>query len=151
MNFIDKVEVSIEAGDGGNGHISFRREKYIAHGGPDGGDGGKGGDVILLASRNQNTLAKFRFQKELHAELGQNGSKRRKHGKSAPDLVVDVPVGTIAMSLDGQILADLANDGQQIVIAHGGPGGFGNAHYVNSTRQAPQFADKGEAGETLKL
>jgi GTP-binding protein len=151
MNFIDKVEVSVEAGDGGNGHISFRREKYIAHGGPDGGDGGKGGDVILLASRNQNTLAKFRFQKELHAESGQGGGKRRKHGKSAPDMLVDVPVGTMAISLEGQVLADLTNDGQQAVIAHGGPGGFGNAHYVNSTRQAPQFADKGEAGEKLKL
>jgi GTP-binding protein len=151
MNFIDKVEVSIEAGNGGNGHISYRREKYIAHGGPDGGDGGKGGDVILLASRNQNTLAKFRFQKELRAESGQSGGKRRKHGKSAFDMLVDVPVGTIAMSPEGQVLADLTNDGQQAVIAHGGPGGFGNAHYVNSTRQAPQFADKGEAGEKLKL
>ncbi len=147
MNFIDKVEVTVRAGKGGNGKISFRREKFIAKGGPDGGDGGKGGDIILVASRNQNTLARFRFQKELHAEEGQGGRPNRQHGKSGDDLMVDVPVGTIAMRADGMLLADLTEDGQQTVIARGGKGGFGNAHFVSSTRQAPKFAEKGEPGE----
>ncbi|MGH7142304.1 MAG: GTPase ObgE, partial [Candidatus Saccharimonadales bacterium] len=151
MNFIDKVEVLLTAGDGGNGGLSFRREKYVAQGGPDGGDGGKGGDVVLSASSNLNTLARFRFQKELVAEHGQNGSRRRKHGKSAPDLIIEVPIGTIAASGGGQILADLTEEGQRVIIAIGGLGGFGNAHFVSSTRQAPQFAEKGEQGETLKV
>ena len=151
MNFIDKVEVKVVAGDGGKGRVSFRREKFIARGGPNGGDGGKGGDVILIANRNQNTLAQFRFQKELHAKSGENGDKQRKHGRGAADLVVNVPIGTVALNSDGQIMADLTKDGEQVVIAHGGQGGFGNAHFVNSVRQAPQFAENGEAGELLNL
>jgi GTP-binding protein len=151
MNFIDKAEITAIAGNGGDGRTSFRREKFIAHGGPDGGDGGKGGDVILAANRNQNTLAQFRFQKELRAKSGENGDKRRRHGKSAADLVIDVPVGTLVLSSDGEVLADLVEDGQQKVIAQGGLGGFGNAHFVSSTRQAPQFAEKGEAGEHFNL
>ena len=151
MNFIDKVEVKVVAGDGGNGRVSFRREKFIARGGPNGGDGGDGGDVILVADRNQNTLAQFRFQKELHAKSGEAGDKQRKHGRGAPDLVIKVPIGTMAVNDDGQVLADLTKDGQQVVIAHGGQGGFGNAHFVNSVRQAPQFAEKGEAGEQFTL
>ncbi len=151
MKFIDKAEITVIAGDGGNGQTSFRREKFIAHGGPDGGNGGNGGNVVLVANRNQNTLAQFRFQKELQAKSGDNGSKNRRHGKSAPDLMVNVPVGTMVLTTDGQLLADLTTDGQQAVIAHGGQGGFGNAHFVSSTRQAPQFAEKGEAGERFGL
>lgn len=151
MNFIDKVEVAVGAGDGGNGRMSFRREKFIAKGGPDGGDGGHGGNVILVASRNQNTLARFRFQKELQAEPGQNGDSQRKHGRSGADLLVDVPVGTMALGADGTTVADLTEDGQQAVIARGGHGGFGNAHFVSSTRQAPKFAEKGEPGEAFTL
>ena len=151
MNFIDTVEVSVSAGSGGNGHLSFRREKFISKGGPDGGDGGKGGDVILLASRNQNTLAKFRFQKELHAQPGQDGGKKRMHGRNGSDLIVDVPVGTVAVGNDGAVVADLTEDGQRVIVAKGGFGGFGNAHFVSSTRQAPKFAEKGEPGEAVAL
>jgi GTP-binding protein len=147
--FVDSVMVSIQAGKGGDGAVSFRQEKFIDHGGPDGGDGGNGGSVVLLASRNQNTLAKFRFQKLLKANDGQPGDQRRKHGKSAPDLEVPVPVGTVILGEDGVELMDLAEDGQKVVIAAGGKGGFGNAHFVSSVRQAPKVAEKGEAGEAL--
>lgn len=151
MNFIDKVEVSVAAGDGGNGRMSFRQEKFVSHGGPDGGDGGNGGDVILVASRNQNTLARFRFQKELRAEPGQAGDRQRMHGRNGEDLLVDVPVGTVALRKDGTVVADLTEDGMQAVVAQGGRGGFGNAHFVSSTRQAPKFAEKGERGDAFML
>lgn len=149
MHFIDKTSVRVEAGNGGDGHMSFRHEKFVDHGGPDGGDGGNGGDVVLTADRNENTLATFRYQKELKAKDGQAGSKTRKHGRSAEDLLVAVPVGTVVTDEGGVVLADLAEDGQQAIIARGGKGGFGNAHFVSSTRQAPKFAEKGEAGESL--
>ncbi len=149
MKFIDKVLVSIAAGDGGDGAVSFRHEKFVDRGGPDGGDGGDGGSMILVASRNENTLAEFRYHKELKAENGQSGDKRRKHGKSGKDLTVPVPVGTVVAAESGVTLADLTEDGQRAVIAHGGKGGFGNAHFVSSTRQTPNFAEKGETGETL--
>lgn len=151
--FIDKVTVEVAAGDGGNGRVSFRHEKFIDRGGPDGGDGGNGGDVVLVASRNQNTLARFRFDKLIKAEDGQNGDKQKKHGRSAKDLEVPVPVGTVALSEDGVMLADLTEDGQRAIIAKGGHGGFGNAHFVSSRRQAPNFAEKGIEGEqfTMKL
>ena len=151
MNFIDRVEIKVKAGDGGNGIVSFRHEKFIDKGGPDGGDGGDGGDVVLQASRNQNTLAAFRYQKLLKAEGGQAGSKRKRHGKSAHDLEVKVPVGTIVMNDKGEALADLTEDGQTVVVAKGGKGGFGNAHFTSSTRQAPRVAEKGEAGEELQV
>ncbi len=148
--FVDKVEVLIAAGKGGDGAVSFRHEKFIARGGPDGGDGGKGGDVVVYASNNQNTLAKFRYQKQLQAEDGRPGFKRRKRGKSGQDLRVPVPVGTVITDENGQVLADLTEEGQAAVVAHGGKGGFGNAHFVSSTRQAPRVAEKGEEGEALK-
>jgi GTP-binding protein len=148
--FIDKAVVTIKAGDGGNGAVSFRHEKYIDKGGPDGGDGGTGGNVVFVASRNENTLANFRFQKELQAESGQSGGKRRKHGRSAPDLLVKVPVGTVVTNAEGQVLADLSQDDQRAVIAKGGKGGFGNAHFVSSRRQAPRVAEKGEQGDALE-
>jgi GTP-binding protein len=147
--FVDKAVVTIKAGDGGNGAISFRHEKYIDKGGPDGGDGGNGGDVIFVASRNENTLVNFRYQKELTADAGSAGGKRRKHGKSASDLLVKVPVGTVVLNTEGNILADLSQDGQQAIIAKGGKGGFGNAHFVSSRRQAPRIAEKGEKGDAL--
>lgn len=151
MNFIDKVQIAIAAGNGGDGYMSFRHEKYVSRGGPDGGDGGNGGDIVLIASRNQNTLAKFRFQKDLRAEEGQSGSGVRRHGRNGIDLLVDVPVGTIAMRKDGTVVADLTEDGQRAIIAKGGRGGFGNAHFVSSVRQAPKFAEKGEPGEGFVL
>lgn len=150
MSFVDKVRVTVSAGKGGDGKLSFRREKFIAKGGPDGGDGGDGGDVILEASRNQNTLAAFRYQKEIKADNGRSGGKSRKHGKSGKPLIVKVPIGTIAFN-NQTIVADLVEDGQQAVIAKGGKGGFGNAHFTSSRRQAPNFAEKGEPGEAFTI
>lgn len=149
MNFIDKAEVMVIAGDGGNGKVSFRHEKFIDKGGPDGGDGGNGGNVVFVASRNQNTLASFRYEKELKAKSGEPGGKTRKHGRSAEDLLVMVPVGTVVIDQDGVTLADLTEDGARAIIAKGGRGGFGNAHFVSSVRQAPRVAEKGEDGEIL--
>lgn len=152
MSFVDKVTITFTAGKGGDGKLGFRREKFIDKGGPNGGDGGNGGNVVLLASRNQNTLAAFRYQKELKADNGQPGDTNRKHGRTGPDLIVDVPVGTIAVdAASGRVLADLVEDGQKTIIAKGGRGGFGNAHFVSSVRQAPKFAEKGEPGEKLML
>lgn len=147
--FVDKVLVSIKAGDGGNGVVSFRTEKFVDKGGPDGGDGGNGGDVVFVASRNQNTLAAFRFQKEIKAEPGKAGFSRKKHGKAGKDLEVAVPVGTVVIDNQGVVLADLAHDGDRAIVAKGGRGGFGNAHFVSSIRQAPRIAEKGEPGQEL--
>ena len=149
--FVDKVKVEIMAGRGGDGKVSFRHERAIAKGGPDGGNGGKGGDVILSASRNQNTLAAFRYKKLLKADDGQSGSDAKKQGRSAKDLLVEVPIGTVVLDENGQTIADLAEDNQQVIIAKGGKGGFGNAHFVSSTRQVPKVAEKGEAGEKLNF
>lgn len=153
--FVDKVNVTIKAGDGGDGVTSFRHEKFREKGGPDGGDGGNGGDVVLIASRNQNTLAAYRYSKLLKAQNGQAGGKSKKHGKSAPKLEVKVPVGTIVIRSDGAVIADLHADGQSAVVAKGGKGGFGNAHFVSSVRQTPRVAEKGEKGDgfdaTLEL
>jgi GTP-binding protein len=151
MNFVDAVTVRVVAGNGGDGKLSFRREKFISKGGPNGGDGGDGGDIVLAASRNQNTLTAFRYQKELRAESGQQGGKNNRHGRSGKDLIVDVPVGTMAIDEAGQVIADLVKDGQRAVLARGGRGGFGNAHFVSSRRQAPAFAEKGEPGEQHDL
>lgn len=149
--FVDKVDAIVKAGDGGDGVISWRHEKFVDKGGPDGGDGGHGGDVIFRASRNQNTLASFRFQKLIKAESGQAGSKRKRHGKSGAHEYVDIPVGTVIMSEDGEVLADLTQDGQEVVIANGGKGGFGNAHFTSSVRQAPRIAEKGERGDEFNI
>ena len=148
MSFVDKAEVMLVAGNGGNGIVSFRHEKFIDRGGPNGGDGG---DIVLFASRNQNTLANFRYQKELKAESGKPGEKNRRHGRSAEDLIVAVPIGTVILEESGNILADLTEDEQRAIIAKGGKGGFGNAHFISSTRQAPRVAEKGEQGETKKV
>jgi len=151
MKFIDHVTILATAGDGGNGRTSFRHEKYIDKGGPDGGDGGNGGDIVFVASRNQNTLVSFRYHRELVAEAGGAGDKVRRHGRSGKNLRVPVPVGTIVTNAEGQTLTDLVVDGQEAIVAHGGRGGFGNAHFVSSVRQAPKFAEKGEAGQSLEL
>jgi GTP-binding protein len=151
MNFLDKVTISVKAGDGGNGKLSFRHEKFIAKGGPDGGDGGNGGNVVFKASRNQNTLTAFRYQKELKSEPGRPGGKNRRHGKTGQDLCVEVPVGTLIADSEGRQVVDLIYDNQSVIIAKGGKGGFGNAHFLSSTRQAPKFAEKGELGEDYEL
>lgn len=148
--FVDTATVSVKAGDGGNGAVSFRHEIYVDKGGPDGGDGGKGGDIIFIADDNTNTLVDFRFKPELKAEKGQSGAKRRKHGKKGKDLEVSVPVGTIVRRGD-QVVADFTAAGQRAVIARGGDGGFGNAHFKSSTRQTPRVAEKGELGDEAEL
>ncbi len=148
--FVDKVQVQVRAGRGGNGAVSFRHEKYVDKGGPDGGDGGRGGDVIFVADQNLNTLLNFRYKQELEAEDGQSGAKRNRHGRSGEDLLVKVPVGT--QVFDGaRMIADLTAKDQQVIIAHGGDGGFGNAHFKSSTRQAPKVAELGEPGDDLEL
>lgn len=147
--FVDKARVVIKAGDGGNGVVSFRQEKFIDRGGPDGGDGGRGGNIILVASRNQNTLVNFRYQKEITAPDGKPGFSRRMHGRSGKDEIVQVPVGTLVTNAEGEPMADLTEDGQEVIIARGGKGGFGNAHFISSTRQAPRIAEKGEKGDAF--
>ena len=177
--FVDIAKVSLKAGKGGNGAVSFRHEIYIPKGGPDGGDGGKGGDIIFRADKNTNTLIDFRFTPILEAENGKNGSGQRSTGRSGKDLIVDVPIGTTVSRLepfetvprnsnenfeasephdDGSeraglrkvLIADLTEDGQEAVIAKGGDGGFGNAHFKSSTRQAPVIAEVGEPGEEFE-
>ncbi len=146
--FVDTAKVSIQAGRGGNGAVSFRREIYIEKGGPDGGDGGKGGDVVFRASKDCNTLLDFRFQPELKAKDGKNGGKRQAAGRSGKDLVVEVPIGTV-IKRDAEVIADLVHDGESVIVAHGGDGGFGNAHFKSSTRQTPKVAEVGEPGEAF--
>lgn len=149
--FVDRVEVTLQAGDGGDGLMSFRRERFVIHGGPDGGDGGDGGDIIFVASTNQNTLANFRHQKLLKAVSGVSGGKRKRHGRRGDNLCVKVPVGTVISTLEGEQLIDLSEDDQTAIIARGGKGGFGNAHFTSSTRQAPRFAEKGEPGQKYQV
>lgn len=149
--FIDVAKVKVKAGNGGNGVVSFRHEIYVDKGGPDGGDGGDGGNVVFVASRNNNTLANFRFQREISADPGKNGSKRNRHGRRGKDLEVSVPVGTSVVSESGEILADFVEDGQRAIIAKGGDGGYGNAHFTSSVRQTPRVAEKGEPGAELSV
>src|SRR5581483_823904 len=141
--FVDKVNVTLMAGDGGDGITSFRHEKFQKLGGPDGGDGGDGGDIILQASRNQNTLATYRYKKLLKAQPGTNGQKNKRHGRNGQDLLAEVPVGTVVLLESGEVLADFIHDGQTETLARGGKGGYGNAHFVSSVRQAPRVAEKG--------
>jgi GTP-binding protein len=147
--FVDTAKVFVSAGKGGNGAVSFRREKYISKGGPDGGIGGDGGDVIFIADGGLNTLIDFRYKPELKAKPGQDGADRDKHGANGESLRVKVPVGTIVRR-DGKVIADLTKDGQEAIIAKGGEGGSGNAHFKSSTRQAPRISEKGEPGEIFE-
>ena len=147
--FVDIAKVQVQAGKGGDGVVSFRHEIYVDKGGPDGGDGGKGGDVVFEATENLNTLIDFRFKPELKAEKGQNGSKAKCRGKSGEDLVVKVPVGTV-VKRDGRPIADFTEHGQKVIIAKGGDGGFGNAHFKSSVRQAPRIAELGEMGDEFE-
>lgn len=154
--FIDTAKIFIKSGDGGNGAVSFRREKYVPKGGPDGGDAGKGGDIIFAVDRNLRTLMDFRYKKKYIAERGQDGGTNNCHGKDGEDLVINVPPGTIVRDSESQnILADLTEEGQKVVIAKGGRGGRGNSRFALPTRQAPSFAEPGQKGEetwvTLEL
>ena len=148
MKFLDQAKIYLRSGDGGNGVTAFRREKYIEFGGPDGGDGGKGGDVIFEAVANLNTLIDFRYTQHFRAKKGGNGAGNDKTGAGAPDVVVKVPVGTEILAEDQEtLLADLDTPGKRVVLLQGGDGGFGNTHYKSSTNRAPRRADKGWPGE----
>lgn len=149
--FCDEVLVAFIAGRGGNGAVSFRREKYIARGGPNGGDGGKGGSIFLQANENINTLAEFNTHKIFRAEPGEKGKSKDMGGADSPDLFLPVPVGTVVFDeKKKKIFGDLAHHGDTFLVARGGRGGFGNAHFKSSTRQAPRFAELGEPGEEKK-
>ena len=147
--FCDTAKVSLKAGKGGDGTVSFRHEIYINKGGPDGGNGGKGGSIIFVADKDTNTLIDFRFNPILTAENGGNGSGTRSAGRSGKDLLVEVPIGTV-VKRDGQVIADLTHDGEKAVIAKGGDGGFGNAHFKSSVRQTPVIAEVGEPGDEFE-
>ncbi|MFP4368825.1 MAG: GTPase ObgE [Candidatus Kapaibacterium sp.] len=152
MKFIDTAKIYVKSGDGGDGHVSFRKEKYVPKGGPDGGNGGKGGDVIFKASRHINTLIDFYYKRHYPAEDGLPGGKARKTGKSGKDAVIKVPVGTVVYDDNtGEALADLSSDGQKEILAKGGNGGFGNAEFATPTNRAPRHANPGQPGTELEL
>ena len=149
--FIDKATIRVQAGAGGNGAVSFHREKFVAAGGPDGGDGGRGGNVVLQGCQHINTLVDFQYKRKFVAQNGQNGSGNRCYGKSAPDLIIKVPVGTVVKNAEsGQIMADIADE-TPVIIAHGGKGGWGNSHFASPTRQIPRYAKPGLPGESFEL
>src|SRR6266705_3463953 len=148
MKFLDEAKVYIRSGDGGNGCMSFRREKFIEFGGPNGGDGGRGGDVVVVAVDGLNTLIDYRYQQHYTAQDGRPGMGKDRHGASGSDMVMKVPAGTQIYEEDGEtLLADLTEVGQQAVLAKGGNGGFGNAHFKTSTNRAPRHANPGQPGE----
>ena len=152
MKFIDEAVITVQSGDGGNGCVSFRREKYVPRGGPDGGDGGKGGDVVLVSSSDRRTLYPFRFRREFRAERGAAGRGRQKTGKSGSDILIEVPPGTLVRDAEtDEIIRDLSIPGEAFVIARGGRGGKGNTHFKTSTHRTPRFSQPGEPGETRRL
>jgi GTP-binding protein len=152
MQFIDQVKVYVKAGDGGRGCVSFRREKYVPRGGPNGGDGGRGGHIIFIATRDINTLLDIKYQQQYKAEKGQHGMGKDMHGKNGEDLIIPVPLGTLIKDLEsGDVLSDLIIEGQEFVAVNGGRGGLGNTHFKSATRQAPRYAQPGEPGEERNL
>ncbi len=155
MQFIDEASITVAGGRGGDGIVAWRREKYVPKGGPAGGDGGRGGDVILEATPELSTLIEFRFKKHFAAESGKAGSTSNKSGRSALDLIIPVPVGTLVYSVDEtgdeRLMGDLSDPGQRLRVAKGGRGGLGNQHFATSARQAPRFAEKGEPPESASL
>lgn len=149
--FVDKAKIIIKAGDGGDGAVAFHREKYVAAGGPDGGDGGKGGDIVFVADSNLSTLADFRYKRKFEAPRGNNGSGGRKYGRAAEDLIIKVPIGTVVKEAStGRVMADLSGR-EPVVVAKGGKGGWGNTHFATPTRQAPRFAKPGLPGEEFEV
>lgn len=150
--FTDYTKIIIKSGDGGNGAATFRREKYVAAGGPDGGDGGKGGDIYFQVDKDKNTLIDFRYNKKFKAENGENGSGSHCNGKYGKDLYIKVPIGTIVKDVEtGKVVADLSNPDQTELILKGGRGGRGNSHFATATRQAPRFSEDGEKGEEKEI
>jgi GTPase len=152
MKFLDEAKVYVRSGDGGNGCVSFRREKFIEYGGPNGGDGGNGGDVVVETVDGLNTLIDYRYQQHFNAKNGRGGMGKDRHGATGADTVLKVPVGTQIYEDDGEtLLADLAALGQRVVLAHGGNGGFGNARFKSSTNRAPRHANPGQPGTELTI
>lgn len=152
MQFVDYVKVYVKAGDGGRGCVSFRREKYVPMGGPNGGDGGRGGHIIIRATHQLNTLLDYRYQKEYRADRGEHGKGSNKHGKDAEDRIILVPVGTVVKDANtDEIIADFDAEGSDFIAAKAGRGGQGNSHFATATRQAPKFAQPGEEGEEKEL
>ena len=156
--FVDEVDIHVAAGDGGRGCLAFRREKRVPRGGPSGGDGGHGGSVYIVASPHTNTLINYRFHPEFTAERGEHGQGSNKTGHTGADLELAVPIGTLVFEKDGhdpgaplKLLADLATDGQRVLVAKGGRGGLGNAHFASSTNRAPRKVQPGEPGEEKLL
>ncbi len=148
MQFVDYAKIHVKAGDGGRGCVSFRREKYIPRGGPNGGDGGRGGHVVIKATSKFNTLLDQKYKREYKADRGQHGMGKKMHGKNGEDLIIPVPVGTVIKEVDQEeIIADLDTDGSYYIAARGGRGGLGNAHFATPVRKAPRFAQPGESGE----
>lgn len=152
MKFVDEAEIHVHAGNGGNGCASFRREKFIPFGGPDGGDGGAGGSVYLVADENLNTLVDFRHQRVYRAGRGENGMSRQMHGKAGDELTIRVPVGTVIVNIDtDEVIGDLTEHGQRLKVAQGGDGGLGNIHFKSSTNRAPRKATSGFPGDSREL
>ncbi|MBR1642451.1 MAG: GTPase ObgE [Butyrivibrio sp.] len=150
--FVDKARIFIQSGKGGDGHISFRREKYVPNGGPDGGDGGKGGDIIFEVDKGINTLADFHYGGKYKAENGEDGNKRRMHGKNGSDLIINVPEGTVIKEAEsGKVIADMSGENTRAIILKGGKGGNGNMHYATSTMQAPKYAQPGQPSMELEV
>src|SRR3989449_2239129 len=146
--FYDHTKIYVKAGDGGNGSIHFRREKFVPFGGPDGGDGGRGGSIYMQASCNLNTLIDYRYRQHFKATSGGAGARQKKHGSKGEDLILTVPCGTVIRDAEtGQLIADLVDDGQRVMVARGGRGGLGNVHFATATNQAPREAQNGEPGE----
>lgn len=152
MKFIDEAIITVQSGDGGRGCVSFRREKFIPRGGPDGGDGGKGGDVVFVATSGKRTLYQFRYRKQLKAKNGVYGQGKQKKGKNGEDLKIEIPLGTLVFNAEtGLLIKDFVKAGEAFVIAKGGRGGLGNTRFKSSTNRSPRFAQPGEPGETLNL
>ena len=152
MKFIDEATITVQSGDGGRGCLSFRREKFIPRGGPDGGDGGKGGDVVLVTTHRKRTLQQFQFKRQFNAANGGHGQGAQKTGRNGADLIIEIPPGTLILNADdGTLIKDMAAPDERYVIARGGRGGLGNTRFKSSTNRAPRYAQPGESGITLKV
>ncbi len=152
MQFIDEAKITVISGNGGSGCVSFRREKFVAKGGPNGGDGGNGGDIVIVANSNMSSLLDFKYSKEYRARNGQPGKGKNQHGSSAAELVIPVPAGTVVKSSeDGEVIADLTRNGQRFTVAEGGRGGRGNSKFASATNQAPRRAEEGKKGRKREI
>ena len=150
--FADRAKIIIRSGKGGNGHVSFRRELFVPDGGPDGGDGGKGGDVIFVVDEGLNTLSEFRHRRKFSATDGEEGGKRKCHGKDGEDIILKVPEGTVIKdAASGKVIADMSGDNKKVTVLKGGKGGIGNMHFATATMQAPKYAKPGKPAQELEV